>query len=40
MNIGQIKRFVNSGLEPINKMIGYADDGNENSLYTRQNLRL
>lgn len=36
MNIAQIKRFVNSGLVPIDKMIGKENDNNENSLYSRQ----
>lgn len=36
MNIAHIKRFVNSGLVPIDKMIGRENDNNENSLYSRQ----
>lgn len=37
MNIAQIKRFVNDGLTPINKLIGAPSDTEEgNSLYSKQ----
>lgn len=37
MNIAQIKRFVNDGLVPINKLIGTPSDTEEgNSLYSEQ----
>lgn len=41
MNIGQIKRFVNNGLTPINSLIddfraAVTDENNENSLISVQ----
>lgn len=37
MNIGEIKRFVNSGLLPLNELIGSADDEAEkNTVFGQQ----
>lgn len=41
MNIGEIKRYVNNGLEPLNKIIdnlraGLLDESSDNSLISVQ----
>lgn len=37
MNLGEIKRFVNNGLEPLNKLIGsFSDDETINSIFGLQ----
>lgn len=37
MNLGEIKRFVNDGLEPLNKLIGsFSDDETINSVFGLQ----
>lgn len=37
MNLGEIKRFVNDGLQPLNKLIGTYTDGDQiNTLFGQQ----
>lgn len=41
MNLGEIKRFVNDGLQPLNKLIGTYTDGEQiNTLFGQQKIQI